>query len=361
MHFLSGRCNHFFRVRLGNKASASTPQPNMYTYPRAALAGALMLALSACRTDVTKPWQTKVRIAVATPASLTSMPVVLAKELGFYTAEQLDVTLDDAPGGSKVLQSLLAGSVDVGSALDDQVVAMAAEGRDLKSFVLMLRAPGVALVALPGNPKRIRAIRDLKGGTVAVTSPGSPVHMHVNYLLAQNGLPADSVSIVGTPSNAARVTALEHSKVDAAILGEPGLAVLNKRHPQGITVLADLTIPAGVKSNFGSDVYPGSVLFAQTRWLRENPEAARRLARAVQRSLRWCHEHTAHEIAERMPPALRIEDRATYEQAIVNIIPILSKDGVMPADAAEAERNMLVRTSEAVRRASLDVRTTYTN
>lgn len=91
------------------------------------------------------------------------MPVVLAKELGLYTAEGLDVSLEDSSGGSKAMQSLLAGDVDAVSSQADQVITMAVEGRELKSFFLVMPVPGVVLVALPQHGKSIRSIRDLKG------------------------------------------------------------------------------------------------------------------------------------------------------------------------------------------------------
>jgi ABC-type nitrate/sulfonate/bicarbonate transport system substrate-binding protein len=184
--------------------------------------------------------------------------------------------------------------------------------------------------------QEVRTIRDLKAVMVAVTAPGSPVHVYVDYLLVKNGLSPEDVSAVGTPSNAARVSALEHGKVNAAMLGEPGFMLLVRRHP-GLTILADLTTRAGVKENFGTDVYPGTVLLSTGAWLQENPTVARDLARAVQRSLQWCRVHNSHEIAEKMPAALRIDDRVAYEQASDHMINVLSPDGFMPAEAVEAE------------------------
>jgi NitT/TauT family transport system substrate-binding protein len=111
--------------------------------------------------------------------------------------------------------------------------------------------------------------------------------MFVNYLLVKNGMSPQDVSIVGTPSSAARVSALEHGKVDAAILPEPGITVLKKRHPREMSILADLTSEAGLEKNFGTDVYPGTILISTSAWLRQNSETAHHLARAIQRSLRY--------------------------------------------------------------------------
>ena len=317
------------------------------------LAVLLLMAFAACRNNSAGPRRTKIRIALAVPASLIHLPLILAKELNYFADEGVDVVFEDTSGGSRALESLMAGGAEVVSSLHDQVVQMSNSGRDLKSFVLMLRVPAVALVALPSGKNAIRSVHDLKGGTVAITAPGSPVHLYVNYLLVKNGLSSSDVGIIATPNTAARMAALEHGK-DAAILGEPGLSVLAGRHPD-MTVLADLTTSAGVMENFGSEVYPGTVLVSTGAWLRQNPGTARALAKAVQRSLKWLRDHNAREVAERMPPAFRLEDRAMYEQAIARLIPVLSTDGVMPRNAVEAEKRMLDLSSGDAENKNVDV------
>ncbi|MBV9483408.1 MAG: ABC transporter substrate-binding protein [Acidobacteria bacterium] len=64
--------------------------------------------------------------------SLVQLPLILAQELGFFGDEGLDVTMNDMSGGSKALESLLAGSADVVSSFHDQTLLLTAQGRDLK-------------------------------------------------------------------------------------------------------------------------------------------------------------------------------------------------------------------------------------
>ena len=206
----------------------------------------------------------------------------------------------------------------------------------------------------------IRRIQDLKGATVAVTAPGSPVHLYVEHLLMMNGLSGDHIGVIGTPSAAARLSVLETGKVGAAILGEPGIAMLRKRQA-GVTVLADLMTRAGLKQNFGTEVYPGTALISTASWLQANPTVARGIAKAVKRALRWCRDHTAHEIAERTPWAFRNEDRAGYEESITHLVDVLSSDGMMPREAAEAEKHMLSLRTKSASFAQLDVSRTFTN
>jgi NitT/TauT family transport system substrate-binding protein len=126
-------------------------------------------------------------------------------------------------------------------------------------------------------------------------------------------------------------------------------------------MLGDLTTLEGVKKNFDSEIYPGAVLISTTAWLQNNPTIARHLAKAVQRSLHWCHQHTAREIADKMPSAFRLQDRAIYEEAVAHTVAILSPDGLMPIEAVEAEKRMLSLANKTGHLAALDVTQTFTN
>jgi NitT/TauT family transport system substrate-binding protein len=99
---------------------------------------------------------------------------MLAERLGYFKAENLAVTMDETPSGTKAIQALLGGSDDVASAFHELAVQMDMQGRDLTSFAAFRRYPGYALVPSPASSKKITAIEELRGTTVAVSSPGSP-------------------------------------------------------------------------------------------------------------------------------------------------------------------------------------------
>jgi NitT/TauT family transport system substrate-binding protein len=122
-----------------------------------------------------------------------------------------------------------------------------------------------------------------------------------------------------------------------------------------------LRTAAGVKEALGTDSYPASVLYAPGEWVRAHRDAAQRLARAVQRTLRWMHAHSAEEIAANTPKPLRGEDEALYIAALKHSMPMFSPDGVMPGEGAEAVRTLLAASMDKVRGATIDVSKTYTN
>ncbi len=185
------------------------------------------------------------------------------------------------------------------------------------------------------------------------------MHLYVEHLLLKNGLSGDDIGVIGTPSTAARLAALENGSVGAAMLGEPGITMLLKRRPD-TTVLAELMTNDGLKQNFGSEVYPGTALIYTARWLQTYPVLARGIAKSVERAVRWCRDHTAHEIAEKTPAALRIKDGDVYERAISHILHAISGDGSMSTEPAEAEKRMLSLRIKSASFPQLDVSRTFT-
>lgn len=287
------------------------------------------------------------------------LPAYLAQELGYFRDEGLQVSVQDLPGGSKNVEAMLGGSADVVGAVYEHTIWLAAERRPTKCFVLLLERPGLLLVASPATKRNIRSVRDLKGATVGVATPGSQSHMFVNYLLHKNGVSAADVSVVGIGLGPASVVAIERGKVDAATLSGAPISMLQRRRPD-LVVLADACTAEGVQQIYGMTTYPTHGLLATAAWLERNPETARKVARAVQRANRWVREHSPEEVREKIPPALRMEDAAAEVAAIRMAVPMMSVDGRVSAEGANAVRQVLAVSMERVRTSDVDLAKTFT-
>jgi NitT/TauT family transport system substrate-binding protein len=301
-----------------------------------------------------------VRLAIGGQNQLVYLPTTLARELGFYKEEGLDVELQDHAGGAKALQSLIGGSSDVVSGFYDHTIQMAAEGREFVAFVTMLRFPGLVLVTSPQSAGSVTKVEDLKGRIAGVTAAGSSSQMLLTYMLQRHGIAAAAVSITPVGSAATAIAAIEHGKVDAAMVADPAFTLIMQRNPKA-RVLADLRTAAGVKEALGADTYPSSVLYSKTDWVRANRDTAMKLSRAVLRTLQWMHSHSPQEIADKTPKSFRGEDDALYVEAVKNSMPMFSPDGVMDAAGAQAVRTLLAGSMEKVRTTQIDLSQTYTN
>lgn len=322
---------------------------------------ALFLALGLLAGCSSKaPARQPVRLAVGGAAQIVYLPVTLARELGYYEQEGLAVEFQDYPGGAKSLQSLLAGSADVVSGFYDHTLQMAADGKPLRAFAVMLQHPGLALVVSPAASRRIEKIEDLRGASIGVTAPGSSTHLFLNFLLERHGLGENGVSVVGIGHAASAIAAMEKGSVDAAVMTDPALSNIVRRAGP-VRILADTRTANGVMQEFGVASYPASVLYSTPAWLEAHPETARALARALHRTLVWIQQHSAKEIASRLPLEHRGGDPALYEAALTASLPIFSADGRMPEDGPPAVLRVLSLSLPKVRDARIDLSQTYTN
>jgi NitT/TauT family transport system substrate-binding protein len=293
-------------------------------------------------------------------SDLVYLPTTLALRGGHFRQQGVDVTIDDVGAGSKALQAVLGRSADVATGFYDHTIHMAAEKQEVRAFVTLTRYPGAVLLTSPDGAKRIRSIPELRHKVVGVTAPGSSSHFFLNYLLIRAGVSTDDVKIVALGGGRSRVAAVEHNKIDAAVVFEPAITLLERRAP-GIRVLVDTRTAAGVQAVFGTEHYPSAVLYATGEWLRTNADRARRLAHSIRTTLRWIAQHPAKDIAEQMPDAFRAEDPDAYVAAVESSKQLYSSDGRMDAAAAEAVRRVLAVSVPKVANSRIDLSRTYTN
>ncbi|HEX2049519.1 MAG TPA: ABC transporter substrate-binding protein [Actinomycetota bacterium] len=302
---------------------------------------------------------TEVTLAVGGQVALPVLPSILANELGFYEDEGIELKIEDFEGGSEALQSLLGGSADVVSGFYDHTIQMAAQNRSLQAFVTMQQYPGLVLAASPAKDD-VTSLEDLDGGVVGVSAPGSSTDLFLKYLLAQNGMEPDAASVVAIGTTSTAVAAMEKGKVDAAVMVEPAVSVLEQR-AGGLDILADTRTAEGVEEVFGTAMYPGAVLYTTSEWLENNRETVGKLARAVARALEWISTHSPEEVMEAMPESFQGGDPEGYLQGITKTIPMYTQDGAMQEEGATAVHEVLSLSVPEVADADVDLSQTYTN
>ncbi len=315
----------------------------------------MILTLASCSRESHQ--NLPVRLAVGGQAQLIYLVATLAQELGYYRDEKLDVTIQDFPGGSKSLEALLGGSTDIVCGFYDHTIQMAAQGKDVRAFLSVLRYPGLVAVAVA---PQISKIEDLKGRIVGVSSAGSSTNMFLNYLLASHGISRDSVSIASIGMSATAVAAVTHSNVDAAIMTDPALGMVRGKMP-ALKILADTRTGAGTREVFGVDEYPSVVLYSTPKWLAANHEQARRMARAGLRTMDWLRANSAGQIRDRLPVQFRTDDQAVDIAGLEALKAMLSTDGKLSLEAAATVRKVLGVSIENVRTANIDLAGTFTN
>lgn len=337
----------------------------------AALLAGAALVISACGAPAAAPpgqaggddstEGQKVIIGIGGQTLLTYLPTTLADELGYFEEEGLDVDLQDLQGGSKALTAMIGGSTEVTSGYYEHTIQMQAKNQPVKAFVNMNLSSGLALVVSEKNRDTITSIEDLKGKNVGVTAPGSSTDMFVKYLLAQNGMEIDAASVSAIGAGSSAVAAVEQGQVDAAVMLEPDITVLEKRLGGKPAIIEDVRTLEGLQDVFGADAWPSSSLYATDDWLEQNPETAAKLATAIKRTLEFVASHSGEEIAAEMPETFAGGDPEQYAAVIEELKLTLSTDGAFTEAGAEAVLETQRVANPEVGDAEIELSETYTN
>jgi NitT/TauT family transport system substrate-binding protein len=176
---------------------------------------------------------------------------------------------------------------------DERIRAVATgEAQMIVTFVSSLVSrldAGDPLVFLAGShvgcfelfgTERVRAIRDLRGRTVAIAQPGSPEHLFLSVILAHVGLdPHRDVRWVAHPA-AEAIKLLSAGKIDA-FLGFPPLSQELRARKIG-----HLILNSAVDRPWSQ--YFCCMIAANRDFVRERPVATKRAVRAIMKSANVC-------------------------------------------------------------------------
>src|SRR6185312_4826860 len=301
----------------------------------------------------------KVTLAIGGASCLCYLPTVLAKQLGEYEKAGVDVDLVDFKGGSQSLTAVLGGSADVVSGYFDHTVELAAKKQNLQSFVVYDQYPGLVLVVAPGQTGKIKSAKDLDGKKVGVSAPGSSTDFFLKYQLVKAGLKKDSAAVIGVGLGATAVAAMEQGQIDAAVMLDPSVTVLQSNH-KDLTILTDTRTQKDTQAVFGGD-YPGGALYTTLAWIEAHPKEVQALTDAIVSTLNWIHSHSPEEIMAKMPTEMVGGDKDAYLAALKNTIPMYSTTGLMDPKGAQAVLDVFTVGSPAVAEANIDLSKTYTN
>src|SRR5207237_7848137 len=225
----------------------------------AALLGAFALL---CGPAAAKDGLKHVSVAVGGGGCLCYLPTMLAHQIGEYEKAGLDVELINFKGGSQALTAVLGGSADVVSGYYDHCVNLAAKNQPMQAFVTYDRYPGLVLVVSPKHSEEIHSIKDLAGKKVGVSAPGSSTDFFLKYLLHKNGVDPTATAVIGVGLGATAVAAMEQGQIDAAVMLDPSVTVLQGNHPD-LKILSDTRTQQDTLAVFGGE-YPGVALYTTT-------------------------------------------------------------------------------------------------
>ena len=224
-----------------------------------------LLALCASRSLAQSPKLEDLRVSFAS-FGVIYYPHFVAKELGYYRDEGLNVEMIAMPGGLAT-QALVAGdlhfSTSSGSSLNASL-----RGIKLKVVYVNLDRPLYKILSWRDD---IRKVADLRGKGIGIASRGDTMEGAANLILRKNNLDPLRDVIWVALGTGGRVTSLAAKTVDSAVLG---FADSLRMQSRGFAVHEVVNIGKEIKM-----LYTG--LAASEDMVVKRPDLVRRFLRAT--------------------------------------------------------------------------------
>lgn len=202
----------------------------------------------------------------------------LAQQIGLFKKYGLDVEIVYIPGGSTVVQAMIAGEVQFGRGSANEVVSSHLAGFPLKIISSLINKFIYSFV----TPMSITKPQDLKGKSVAVSRFGSGSDFITRMALRSWGLePIKDVTILQVGNSPERLAAIAAGKVYGSILS---LSQTPRAKKLGLRVLADL-------SQIDAE-YPQGVLYVSASLIEKRPDLIRDFLKAYVEGIRQFKTNT---------------------------------------------------------------------
>ncbi|MBF6045401.1 transporter substrate-binding domain-containing protein [Streptomyces sp. NRRL B-1677] len=307
-------------------------------------------ALEAAKGDI-------VKIMVGGLDKVIYLPAVLTQRLGYFQEEGVTVDLLTEPAGVQATTALVSGEVQGVVGFYDHTLDLQAKGKQVESVVQLAQTPGEVEVVSKKAAGELTSPKDFKGKKLGVTGLGSSTDFLTKYLAVKNGVKVSDITPVAVGAGQTFISALQQGSIDGGMTTDPTVAQILAKDAG--KVLVDMRTPEGARAALGG-LYPASSLYMNTGWVNDHKDVVQKLANAFVKTLTWMSQHTAEEIAAKMPDDYAKGGRELYTQAIKNTLPMFTKDGVMPEDGPRTVHEVLKSFNPELKGAKVDLQKTYT-
>lgn len=241
----------------------------MKTLIRSLLGAAVALAVMS--TGSVAQELKKVTYAIATADLNVGYPfATLAKELGYFKDEGLDVDIVPGQSSAATAQLLLTGRADVGVAQPDPVMIQRANANvPLVSIYAVSRRGTNVFIVKPDSP--VQSLKDMKGKKVGVGDLGSGSVNYLRYRLAKEGMSMNDIQLIATGYGTPGFEALKNGVVDMSISFSGGVARM-KVAGYDVRILPQ---PESEREQYSYN------MFAQEDYVKNNPDIIKGLGRAT--------------------------------------------------------------------------------
>ncbi len=202
----------------------------------------------------------------------------LAKEKGYFAAEELDVSIDQGEGSAATITRIMSGAYDAGFGDMTAIIQQAANKpgeAPVMVYMIYNKAP-FAVVHKASAP--IRTLKDLEGKKLS-GPPGGATQRLFPLVARLNGLDAGKVEIVGVSPSVQEMMMVQ-GQVDGGFV----FTVTSYMNLVGMKQDPDTDYRFVMFADHGIEAYSNGVMVSQ-KLIKENPKAVAGLVRAINKAM----------------------------------------------------------------------------
>ena len=232
-------------------------------------------SLAAAEAKPKEPLKLRVGLGSSPVPPLPNSVLWLAKDLGFYQREGLEIELIEFQGTPLAIAAMISGDIDVGNVSTSEVIRLTAtKGQPMRA----IHSPDARLYFLIAAKEEIKSVQALQGKTFAVARLGSVDHTQSMLTLKALGVNPASLTVLAMGVPTTRAQALVAGRVDATAMSV-GTWVSIQQEP-GVRILVDHN------TFFENATVVEKVNAATTKVIEEKPEQLRRFTAAIVKTAR---------------------------------------------------------------------------
>jgi NitT/TauT family transport system substrate-binding protein len=189
---------------------------------------------------------------VAVVPALDSAGFFISYYEGLFARQGLHITWSPATSSDTVIAAQVQGKYDITAGNYISYVEWQQEGKanlDIFAEGSVMEPGDQGIYVMPDSP--VKTLADLKGKTIAINAPDNILYLLVASVLAEHGIPVDTVHFTTKYNFPAMAAALKDGAVAAAVLPEPFAS--DAEQAEGAVPLVDLD--QGATTNFPIEGY----------------------------------------------------------------------------------------------------------
>lgn len=247
---------------------------------RSVLAAALVLGVAALAGPTGVQAQEKLNVGISVK-SIFGLPLVVARDKGFFQEEGLEVTVEYFAGGPPATAALMGGSLQFLNAAFENNVKTVKLGQPIVTIMNIQSDFAGAVIMRKNVAEKLGhdpKVEDLRGMRLGTLARGGFTDVSSRYILNAAGLePEKDVELIPIRGADRQIAAGQAGEIDAAMVTEPW-------GPIAVEGMGDWVYVVNMTVGEGPDVFHdmGYVTLQTTKsYLEQNRETAEKVVRAV--------------------------------------------------------------------------------